>query len=128
VGVSDFGVWFTGWIMKLHITRCQFHQSSTHSFYARSSPKRNNSVKSSVSFYAFVIYARKSCTRTLVKLCLCVNFINVLCTAFALLDTESAKNTVKSSVSFYAFGIYELKSCTRTLMKLSPGFKFSVTL
>jgi len=32
------------------------------SFYAKSSPKRKNSVKSSVSFYAFVIYACKSCT------------------------------------------------------------------
>ncbi len=33
----------------------------THSFYAHSSPKRKNSVKSSVSFYAFWIYVRKSC-------------------------------------------------------------------
>jgi hypothetical protein len=41
-----------------------------------------------------------------------VNFINVLCTAFALVDPESVKNTVKSSVSFYAFGIYKRKSCT----------------
>jgi len=41
-----------------------------------------------------------------------VNFINILCTAFALIDPESVKNTVKSSVFFYAFGIYERKSCT----------------
>jgi len=40
-----------------------------------------------------------------------VNFINVLHTAFALIDPESVKNTVKSSVSFYTFGIYEHKSC-----------------
>ncbi len=33
----------------------------------------------------------------------CVNFINVLRTAFALVDPKSVKNTVKSSVSFYAF-------------------------
>ncbi len=41
-----------------------------------------------------------------------VNFINVLCTAFALEDPKSVKNAVESSVSFYAFGIYERKSCT----------------
>ncbi len=35
----------------------------THSCYARSSPERKNSVKLSVSFYAFGIYARKSCTQ-----------------------------------------------------------------
>ncbi len=33
-----------------------------YSFYARSSQKRKNSVKLSVSFYAFGIYERKSCT------------------------------------------------------------------
>jgi len=41
-----------------------------------------------------------------------VNFINILRTAFALVDPKSVKNTVRSSVSFYAFGIYERKSCT----------------
>ncbi len=41
-----------------------------------------------------------------------VNFINVLRTAFTLVDSESIKNTVKSSVSLYTFGIYEHKSCT----------------
>ncbi len=41
-----------------------------------------------------------------------VNFINILRTAFALLDPKSVKSTVKSPVSFYAFGIYECKSCT----------------
>jgi len=41
-----------------------------------------------------------------------VNFINVIRTAFTLVDPKSVKNTVKSSVSFYAFGIYERKSCT----------------
>ncbi len=41
-----------------------------------------------------------------------LNFINVLRTAFGLVDPESVKNTPKSSVSFYALGIYERKSCT----------------
>jgi len=49
-----------------------------------------------------------------------VNFINILCTAFALVDPENVKNTVKSSVSFYAFGIYERKSLRRMLMKWTP--------
>jgi len=35
-----------------------------------------------------------------------VNFINILCTAFTLIDSLSVKNTVKSSVSFYTFGIF----------------------
>jgi hypothetical protein len=40
----------------------RFHQRSTYSFFARRSRKRKNTVKSSVSFYAFRIYKRKSCT------------------------------------------------------------------
>jgi len=44
----------------------QFHQRSTYSFYARSSQKRKNSVKLSVSFYAFWIYV--AVRRTLMKL------------------------------------------------------------
>ena len=46
-----------------------------------------------------------------------VNFINVLLTAFALIDPKSIKITVKSSVSFYAFGICERKSCTYNIDK-----------
>ncbi len=49
-----------------------------------------------------------------------LNFINVLCTAFALIDPESIKITVKSSVSFYAFGIYKRKAVCGTLMQLTP--------
>ena len=41
-----------------------------------------------------------------------LNFINILRTAFTLVDPKSVKNTLKSSVSFYAFGIYVRKSCT----------------
>ncbi len=35
----------------------------TYSFYAHSSPNHKNSVKQSVSFYAFGTYERKSCTQ-----------------------------------------------------------------
>ncbi len=41
--------------------RSQFHQQSAYSFCARRSQK--NTVKSSVSFYAFGIYKHKSCTK-----------------------------------------------------------------
>jgi len=49
-----------------------------------------------------------------------VNFINVLCTAFVLVDPESIKNTVKASVSFYAFRIYERKSRTLNVDEIEP--------
>ncbi len=32
-----------------------------------------------------------------------INFINILCTAFALVDSKSVKNTVKSPMSFLRF-------------------------
>jgi len=43
-----------------------------------------------------------------------LNFINVLRTAFTLVDPKSVKNTVKSSVSFYSFGICRHKNCTES--------------
>jgi len=49
-------------IQSIPLTSAQFHQRSTYSFYTRSSTKRKNSVKLSVSFYAFGTYERKSCT------------------------------------------------------------------
>jgi len=57
-----------------------------------------------------------------------VNFLNVLRTAFALVDPESVKNTVKSSVSFYAFGIYERKSCTYNVDDIEPRSSLTVPL
>jgi len=49
-----------------------------------------------------------------------LNFINVLRTAFSLVDPESVKNTVKSSVSFYTFGICACKSCTKNVDEIEP--------
>jgi len=55
----------------------------------------------------------KKCShKMLMKLTPGLNFINVLRTAFTLVDPKSVKNTVKSSVFFYSFGIYGRKSCT----------------
>jgi len=45
-----------------------------------------------------------------------VNFINILCTAFMLVDPKSIKNTVKSLVSFYAFGSAFVKYVRRVLL------------
>jgi len=45
--------------------RGQFHQRSTRSFYLPDPRKRNISVKSSVSFYAFWISMHKSCTKNI---------------------------------------------------------------
>jgi len=57
-----------------------------------------------------------------------VNFINVLCTAFALVDPKSVKNTVKLSVSFYTFGIYERKSCTQNVDEIDGRSERRITL
>jgi len=44
------------------------------SFYAQSSQKRKNSVKSSVSFYTFGIYRRKSCSKNIDEIDTCRQF------------------------------------------------------
>jgi hypothetical protein len=49
-----------------------------------------------------------------------LNFNNILCTAFTLVDPESIKNTVKSFVSFTLSGSTGAKAAHRTLMKLTP--------
>ncbi len=50
--------------LLLLTSRCQFHQrSELRTAFALVDPERvKNTVKSSVSFYAFGIYKRKSCT------------------------------------------------------------------
>ncbi len=55
---------------------------------------------------------RESNDKMRVKSTTGVNFINVLCTAFAFIDPKSVKNTVEPLVSFYAFGICSHKRCT----------------
>ncbi len=94
-------------------TWCQFHQRFTYSFCARRDPESVRTQSSDQ--YLFTLLGStsvKAVRRTLMKLSPGVHFINILCTAFALVDPKSIKNTVKSSMSFYAFGIYERKSCT----------------
>jgi len=50
-----------------------------------------------------------------------VNLINILQTAFASADPESAKNTVKSSVFFVLLGSSSVKTVHKTFVKLTPG-------
>jgi len=44
-----------------------------------------------------------------------LNFINVLCTAFTLVDPKSVKRHWWLNCIFYAFWIYERKSCTQNV-------------
>jgi len=64
------------------------------------------------TFTCSMLCARKISINLLVQLAPGVNFINILRTAFMLVDPKSVKNTVMSKVYFYAFGICEHKSCT----------------
>jgi len=98
--------------MTLRVGRAQFHQRSMYSFYARRSQKRKKDSQVVNLFTLLRSTSIKAARIMLVKLTPGVNFINILCTAFALVDPKSVKNTGKSSVSFYAFGIYKRKSCT----------------
>ncbi len=80
--------------------------------------------------FAPIFFAKKLQSQTvnieklLVKFCFihqpCVNFTNVLCAAFMLVDPKSVKSTVKSLVSFYAFRICVRKSCMKNVDKIEP--------
>jgi len=48
-------------------------------------------------------------------------FINVLSTAFTLLDPKSVKKIDNLTVFFMLLGSESIKAVQRTLMKLSPG-------
>jgi len=51
-----------------------------------------------------------------------VNFINVLRTAFTLVDPESVKRYWRLNCIFCAFGIYKRKSCTLNVDEINPRF------
>ena len=65
---------------------------------------------------------RSSANRILMKSTPRGNFINVLHTAFALVDPETVKSTVKSSVFFTLLGSTSTKAVGRTLMKWTAGY------
>ncbi len=88
--------------------RCQFHQRSTCSFYARRSQKCQMILLTWLSFFA---HSGSTCVRavrrTLMKLSPSVNF-NVFRAAFTHTDPENAKKTDNLTVIFALLG-YEQK-------------------
>ncbi len=77
--------------------------------------------------FGFVISCQKKISakavhEMLVKLTTGVNFINVLHTFFAHVDSKLAKNTVKSALSFYAFGLCKHKSCMKNVDEIEPRY------
>jgi len=73
-------------------------------------------------FFA-LLGSAKAALIMLMKLTPGVNFINILPTAFAPADPESAKRYWRLDCLFYAFGLCGHKDVRRTLMKLSPDVK-----
>ena len=57
-----------------------------------------------------------------------VNFINVLRTAFALVDPESVRTQSSHQYLFTLLGSTNVKAVRRTLMKLTPGVDFTKIL
>ncbi len=64
----------------------------------------------------------------LMKLTPGLNFINVLRTAFTLIDPKRVKKTDDLTVFFTLLGSTSVKAVPRTLMKLSPGVNFNDVL
>jgi hypothetical protein len=60
----------------------------------------------------------------LVKLTHCVNFINVLHTAFALVDPESVRTQSSHQYLLTLLGSTSVKAVRRMLMKSTPRVKF----
>jgi len=52
-----------------------------------------------------------------------VNFINVLCTAFTLVDPKSVKKIGNLTVFFMLLGSARVKAVHRMLVKLTPAFE-----
>ncbi len=53
-----------------------------------------------------------------------VNFINILRTAFVLVDPKGVKRYWWLNYIFYAFGIYKCKSCTLNIDEIEPRCQF----
>ncbi len=51
-----------------------------------------------------------------------VNFINILCTAFALVDPKSIQIQLNHKCLFMLLGSTRVKAVRRTLIKLSPSY------
>ncbi len=71
------------------------------------------------------IFDKKFVRKTLMKLTSGVNFINVLCTAFTLVDPKSVKRYWQLYWVFTLLGSTSAKVVHRTLMKVIPGVDFT---
>jgi len=71
---------------------------------------------------------QKLLANMLMKLTPGVNFINILHTAFTLVDPNSLNKIDNLTVFFTLLGSACVKAVHRTLMKLSPGVNFTNVL
>jgi len=55
-----------------------------------------------------------------------VNFVNILCAAFASLDPKSSKKIDNLTIFFPLLGSAHVKAAQKTLMKLAPGCREEV--
>ncbi len=97
--------------------RCQFHQCFLRTFFVRN-----------IHFGSF--FYEKNAQKMLMKLTpkitlvSGVDFINVLCAAFMLVDRESTKQLCWLDCLFLHSGSSRIKAACRTLMNLIPGVNF----
>jgi len=97
----------------------QFLQYSMYSFYACRSKKRKKTLMTYV--FTFLGSTRaKAVHRMLMKLTPGLNFINVLRTAFTLVDTERVIIQSNPQYLFMHLGSTCAKAVRRTLVKLTP--------
>ncbi len=87
-----FHSWFLFFPLILQTIKFQYQQHFTCSFYACWSHQHKNTVRSSVSFYAWGSASVKAVHRTLMKFSPGFNFINILCVLFWVTDKSSKTN------------------------------------
>jgi len=101
--------------------RCQFHQRSTCSFYARRSQKCQMILLTWLSFFA---HSGSTCVRavrrTLMKLSPKCQFHQCFSSSFYAHRSWKRKKDRQLDCHFCAFGIWA-KAARRMLMKLPPG-------
>jgi hypothetical protein len=80
-----------------------------------------------VRFFVFIFYSFQKPEHKSVPPIPGVNFTNVFCAAFTLVDPESVKEIQLSDLSHHNFftllGTVRIKAVRRTLMKLTPDNK-----
>jgi len=66
----------------------------------------------------------KAAHKMLMKMTPAIDFINILCTAFAPADPESIKDTDDLTVFFTLSKSSSVKAARKTLVKLTPGWDY----